>query len=255
MPKQTSTAYVLYDNLLTHSSLTASSTNSGSHVRNAVDWRTNTSWQCSTAGNQYLTIDREAVAFADAFAVARHNIKAATVDGVVTLQYFDGNSWTTASTVNVTEDDQTFLKMFAGVNADQWRLRFNVKSGQTLSIAVAMLGRVINLPFGMPVGFVPPRHNPQIEYVNNKTEGGAFVGRSIVRKGYQTDLKQPRVKTIWLRSDGEKFKAHAETKPFIFSWSHTKYPQDAVYCWAIDIGANDTQDRKYQSFSMKLECI
>lgn len=254
MPTQSSTAYVLYDNLLTHSSLVASSTAVGSHARNAVDWRTNTSWQTSTSGVQYLSIDREAVAFADSFAIARHNIKSATT-GTVTLQYFDSSTWTTASTVNVTDDNQTFLKLFAGVNADQWRVGFDVLSGQTLSIAVAMLGRVVLLPFGMPAGFIPPRHNPQIEYVNNKTEGGAFAGRSIVRKGYQTDLRQPRVKTVWLRSDGEKFKAHAETKPFIFSWSHVKYPQDAVYCWASDIGANDTQDSKYQSFSMKLECV
>lgn len=254
MPKQTSTAYVLYDNLLTHSSLAASSTNSGSHVRNAVDWRTNTSWQTSTTGMQYLSIDREGVAFADAFALARHNLKSATT-GIVNLEYFDGSVWVAATTFNIASDNQTFLKLFNGVNADQWRLGFNVLSDQTLSIAVAMLGRVVNLPFGMPIGFIPPRHNPQIEYVNNKTEGGAFVGRSVVRKGYQADLKQPRVKTVWLRSEGEKFKAHAETKPFIFSWSHVKYPQDAVYCWASTIAQNETLDYKYQAFSMKLECI
>lgn len=82
MPIQSSTIYVLYDNSLTHSSLIASSTAAGSHARNAVDWRINMSWQTNIAGVQYLRIDRAAVAFTDAFAIALYNIKSATT-GIV----------------------------------------------------------------------------------------------------------------------------------------------------------------------------
>lgn len=254
LPK-TSTSYVLWRNILTHSSLSASATDGGSHVRNAVDWRTNTSYQVTTAGDQYISISADVLLSADAAGVARHNIATALTAGKLFIQYFSNGAWKTAGVITATSDNQTILQLFDQLHSStQWRLKFNVKSGKTFALAVVLLGEVTHMPFGMPAGFTPPRHNPQIEYVNNKTEGGAFVGRSIMRKGYAAELKQPLVLTTWLRTEGELFKAHAETKPFIFSWSHVNYPEDAVYCLATNIAPNTTRDNRYQQFSMSLEC-
>lgn len=254
LPK-TSTSYLLWRNILTHSSLSASATDGGSHVRNAVDWRTNTSYQVTTAGDQYISISADAVLRADAVAVTRHNIATALNGSRIIVQYFSAGQWKNAGVIKATSDNQTVLQLFDdSFGSTQWRLKFNVLAGKTFALGVVLLGAVTHMPFGMPAGFVPPRHNPQIEYVTNKTDGGAFVGRSIVRKGFNTELRQPLVTTVWLRSEGELFKAHAETKPFIFSWSHVNYPQDAVYCLATNPSANDTRDSRYQNFSMSLEC-
>ena len=255
MFNKTSTSYVLWRNILTHSSLFASATDGGSHVRNAVDWRTNTSYQVTSAGIQYLSITAAELLNANAVAVSRHNMFSALVGAAVFVQYFSNGVWKNAGVIKAQSDSQTMLQLFDDLHkSTSWRLKFEVISGKTFVLGVVLVGEVTHMPFGMPAGFTPPRHNPQIEYVNNKTEGGAFVGRSVVRRGSNAELRQPLVKTTWLRTEGEAFKNHAELKPFIFSWSHDKYPEDAVYCLATNIAPNTTRDNRYQQFSMSLEC-
>lgn len=253
-----SSSYVLHENVFLHSSLAASATAAGSHVRNAVDWRTQTFWQCDSPAEQTLSVELPAPVSCDAFAVARHNLKTASVDGKIRLQYLNNDIWTTASTLIAIDDDISLFSRFNIVTATNWRIVVNIKPDAVFYIAICMAGQSIRMPFGMPKGFVPPRHNIQLTTLTNQSENGAFVGRSVIREGYKTEIKQPRVPTNWLRREGMKFVNHAIKKPFFFQWSDRYFPTDSAYCWLDGnngISAFQMLDREWQSFSMKIECI
>jgi len=253
-----SSSYVLYENVFLHSSLVASATAAGSHVRNAVDWRTQTFWQCDSPGTQTLSVQLPTVVSCSAFAIARHNLKTVSVDQKILLQYLNGNIWTTVCTLTANNDDTSLFSRFNEVAATQWRVVINIKPGAIFHMAVCMAGQAMQMPFGMPKGFVPPRHNIQLTTLTNQSENGAFVGRSVIREGYKTEIKQPRVPTDWLRNEGMKFVKHAIKKPFFFQWSDRYFPTDSAYCWLDGnnaVSAFQMLDRQWQSFSMKIECI
>ncbi len=253
-----SSSYVLYENVFLHSSLVASATAAGSHVRNAVDWRTQTFWQCNSPGWQTMTVQLPEAINCNAFAVARHNLKTASADGYIHLQYFSGWDWITVCKLLAVDDDTSLFTRFANTIASQWRVVINIKPGAIFHMAVCMAGQAIQMPFGMPKGFVPPRHNIQLSTLTNQSENGAFVGRSVIREGYKTEIKQPRVPTTWLRNEGMKFVNHAIKKPFFFQWSDRYFPTDSAYCWLDGnnaVSAFQMLDRQWQSFSMKIECI
>lgn len=252
-----SSSYVLYENLFIHSSLSASSTVNNSHVRNVIDWRTNTFWKCEKAGEQTIEVNLGVLKAVDSFAIARHNIFSATTDSKAKLQYFNG-TWLTAVELTAFENDISLYKKISEIQASRWRLSVNVKQNSILSIAVIMAGKSLKMPFGMPKNFVPPRHNIQLTTLSNQSQNGAFIGRSVVREGFKTEIKQPRVPTLWLRNEGMKFVQHALKKPFFFQWSDRYFPTDSAYCWTdgnTAIGAFQMLDREWQSFNMKIECI
>lgn len=249
-----STAYVLYYNLMIDASLSASSTSAGSHAQNAIDYRTTTFWRPDLSGNQWLEIDLSAPALVDSFGLYRHNC--ATAQAVVKVQRWNGAAWVDVLELDDLADDQCVFKLFAGVTASRWRVLFACASvDPLLAVGVVMLGRALHLPYGMPVGFVPPRHNRNTEILNNRTESGQFAGRSIIQRGSNSDLIQNQIKPEWLRFYGEPFIQHAEKKPFFFSWSYVRYPQDAVYCVASNIAEQPYKDHGWQSLRMTLECM
>ena len=62
--------------------------------------------------------------------------------------------------------------------------------------------------------------------------GGAFLGRSLYRKGNQVNIVTDGLDPSWVRSSWEPFMEHAELKPFFFSWDDDNYPAEAAFCWA-----------------------
>lgn len=245
-----SRAYVLYKNLLLVGDLTASSTAADSHVLKAVDWRTTTYWRAATAGIVTLEVNLAVPMTADSWAIHRHNL--ADASALVWVEYWDGTEWVTVSSLDAVDRDCIYRR-FTPATAARWRINFSTASVPVLC-AVVMLGESLRLPYGMPVGFVPPRHNRQTDLLTNRTDAGQFAGSSVIYRGSKTELMQPRVTSEWLRQHGEPFVLHAERLPFVFCWAYGRYP-DASYCRATDVPAMPYLDHGWQSFKLPLECM
>lgn len=253
MTQNSSTAYVLYDNLFLRGTVTASSVAAGSHALHAVDWRTTTFWTASTAATaQTYTVDLTLSMPADSVALYRHNLGIA--GATVAVQSWSGSAWVTQLTLSGLTDNQCIYRRFNQVSATKWRLL--ITSSIPVFIGVIMLGLSLHLPYGMPVGFVPPRHNRQTDIVSTKTEAGQFVGQTVIKRGSESELTLQRVRPDWLRAYGEPFIQHAEKYPFIFSWKYVDYPEDAVFCRCTkSIPAMPYQDHGWQSLRIPIECL
>ena len=255
----TSTAIICYDNLAESPLLTASTASSaaaGYSASKAWDWLTTTYWSPTSAGIQTLTFHFSAAVTADYFGLYRHNM--GTVGAAVRLQYSsNGSSWTDAFSDKTPADNELLLKTFASTSASWWRIRFDLGSStEALFVGVVAFGQKLTTQYGMPAGFTVPRHGRATQILNNKTEGGQFAGRSIISRGAKSTITIRAATQAWVRQYWEPFVLHAERKPFLFSWNHGTYPEDAVMCWSEgDIPDFAINEDRRQQLTMPVQCL
>lgn len=255
----TSTALICYDNLAESPLLTAATASSaatGYSAANAWDWLTTTYWSPTSNGVQTLTFEFSADVTADYFGLYRHNM--GTVGASVKLQYStDGGTWSDAFAAESPDDNEILLKTFTAHAADWWRIRFDLgSSSDSLFVGVVAFGQTLTTQYGMPAGFVVPRHGRATQILNNKTEGGQFAGRSIIARGARSTITVRNATQAWARASWEPFIRHAELKPFFFSRNHSAYPEDAAYCWTDgDIPEYAINDDRRQTLTMPVQCL
>lgn len=254
-------AIICYDNLLVSpllATLTATSEQAGYSVQNAFDWYTTSYWSPTPAiGIHSFTATFTSPVTADYLAIYKHNL--GDVGGTFYLEYSlnSGATWLLANTtVTSATNNELKINLFNAVTATHWRVVFNLSSANPFYVGVVMFGRKLPLYRGMMGGFVVPRHGRKNTIINQKTEGGQFVGRVKTGQGASTTINFKTVPQAWVRDYWEAFVLHAELLPFIFSWNHEFYPQDAVYCMTDgDVPNNPINENRYHDISVPVQCL
>lgn len=252
-------AIICYDNLLQSplvDSITPTSERTGYNVENAYDWYTTSYWSPTAAtGNHRIVAEFTEPVTADYFAIYRHNL--GTVGGDVVLEYSDdGISYTAAFSAVEVADNVLKIVTFDSESALFWRVTFSLDSTTPFYCGVIMFGQKLSLYRGMGAGFVVPRNGRKNKIINQRTEGGQFVGRVKVGQGASSTIISKQVPNAWVREHWESFLTHAETLPFLFSWNHTFYPQDAVYCTIDgDTPVLATNETRHHDISLPINCL
>ena len=254
-------AIICYDNLLTSSkllSVVASSQQTGYSVQNCYDWQTTSYWSPTpSVGYHYFTATFSSPVTADYLAIYKHNL--GDVGGTFYLEYSlnGGASWQLATTtITSATNNQLKINLFNAVTATHWRVVFNLYTATPFYIGVVMFGRKLPLYRGMVGGFVVPRHGRKNEIINQTTEGGQFVGRIKVSKGARSNITFKTVPQTWVRDYWEAFVLHAEMLPFLFSWNHEFYPQDACFCVTDgEIPPLAINENRFHDISLPVMCL
>ena len=254
-------AIICYDNLLASSKLltiAATSQQVGYSVQNCYDWQTTSYWSPTPAnGYHYFTATFTSPVTADYLAIYKHNL--GDVGGTFYLEYSlnGGASWLLANTtVTSAANNELKINLFNAVTATHWRVVFNLYTANPFYIGVVMFGRKLPLYRGMVGGFVVPRHGRKNEIINQTTEGGQFVGRIKVSKGARSNITFKTVPQTWVRDYWEAFVLHAEMLPFLFSWNHEFYPQDACYCVTDgEIPPQAINENRFHDISLPVMCL
>lgn len=252
----TTNCFVCYDNLATTATGTPTSERTGYSAANCYDWYTTSYWSpTSASGNHRIVWDFGSAVSADYFAIYRHNL--AAVGGTVVLEHSPDNStWTAAFTATTATANELLIETFTSVSKRYWRATFALSSATPFYVGVIMFGAKLPLYRGMVAGFTVPRHGRKNDIVNQKTEGGQFVGRVKTSQGARSSINFRHITQSWVRSYWEAFVEHAELLPFLFSWNHDTYPQDAVYCVTDgeipDISINDNH---HHDINLPVQCL
>ena len=257
----TTNCFVCYDNALTSpllTSVTPTSERAGFSAENSYDWYTTSYWSPTPAsGYHIIYAEFSSAVTADYLAIYRHNL--GTVGGTFYLEYSHDN-WATFSlaTPSITgaTDNELKINLFTAVTARYWRIVFNLSTAIPFYVGVVMFGRKLSLYRGMVSGFTVPRHGRKNDIVNQKTEGGQFVGRVKTSQGARSSINFKHITQAWVRSYWEAFVEHAELLPFLFSWNHDTYPQDAVYCVTDgEIPHISINDNHHHDINMPVQCL
>lgn len=122
--------------------------------------------------------------------------------------------------------------------------------------SVATIGNLMSFEKCIMRSYAPLDYNRSTEFLTNESGTGQYMGRSIVRRNYQSSVSFDLMSAPWVRSTFQPFVRHARTKPYFFAWNKDTYPNEVNYVWTDDdIGATYTGDRNMMSASWEMRGI
>lgn len=222
---------ILYDNLFDKAtSVIASSENSEFPIENVYDWLPQDFFAPSASGSYTITCTFSNVQTANCMALYNQNLSSNS--GTIQLQYYDGSTWQNATDNISPSDNKPRIVYFDTQASTQWR--FVVSSAPASYIGCLFFGEYMGLELGIRNGFVPPRFSHDNNMITNVAQNGNFIGRSIVSQTGNVNIPVEYMTDQWARDNWEAFIAHAELKPFFFTWDAVNYPNEHAFAWTTD---------------------
>lgn len=229
---------ILYDSILSGSSLSATATSVGYSVDNLDDCRSYTHWQMPSSGTVTITIHCTAARAANALGIVGHDLysKGATVS----LQCCSANSatageWTTALAGFTPADDYACLKQITSATKEWWKV--TVACSTLAKIGEILLGDKLQFPAKPLVPLEPYSIGVQAESHQSKT--GHLLGSVIRFRPVKLSHKIPPTEsnyTWWTTSYWSFWLNHGSAlKPFLYAMDLDYYPND-VFWACLDEG-------------------
>lgn len=156
----------------------------------------------------------------------------------------NGTTWTTVDTrTGITDRINMFL--FSSVTYQYWRLSITVAIP---TIAVVYIGKALAMQRRLYQGHSPVTLSRSTELYTNESDGGQYLGRSIIRKGAATSCQWSHLKAAWYRSDFDPFVKAARTQPFFIAWRPADYQAELGFVWTDgDIQPTNSGPRDFMS--------
>lgn len=182
----------------------------------------------------------------DYVGIAAHNM----AGGSVKVEVLVGASWVEIDTVSPTSN-APLMFLFAQVTASGVRLTV---SGTAPSIGVLYAGKVLAMQRKVWGGINPINFARRTTIRPNVSEGGQWLGRSIIREGSETSVTWRNLSYDWYKSDFDPFVEAARTRPFFFAMKPDKYPEISGYVWtADDITPSISGTRNFMDVTVGME--
>lgn len=220
-----------YNNYLETGTLTASSSTSDGPPANVGDWLDSDYWVAAGDGTQYIDIDLGVAKSADYFAFYNQNLYANS--GTIKLQYWNGSAYVDVFSAVAPSTNAPYLTIFNTISAQKWRILVQ-QTGAAPYLGICALGVSLALPFGVYLGYTEPVLARTPTLINSVSDGGSFLGRSVIAKACRTTLPLQFATDAFVRSSWLDFVKHMETKPFFYCWNYASYPNECALCWAED---------------------
>jgi len=218
-------ARILYDNLLLSSAVTISTGATGTNV---LIPNTAQRWTFSATGNiKFVLPDNFDI---DTVCIGAHNLSS----GGYTVQAFyritDGGTLTslTASKSPV-NDNAIMFHIPAAVSAKVIEIYTTAGSGAGY-IGSIYAGVALQMQRPFYSGHSPITLSASTTYFSSRSESGAFIGREIRKREYQTSAAWKNITDSWYRDYFQPFVLSAKTLPFYFAWNLLEHPTDVAYC-------------------------
>ena len=174
----------------------------------------------------WIQVDAGEAIECDYFGIASHTIGS---DGAaLTLQYSnDGATWTDITNASFTTDTPIII-YFTAVTARYWRLYI---TGSAPRIGVWYVGKALTMQRPIYGGHSPVTMSRKTVVRSNRSEGGQFLGRYIVRSGVATKFSYKNLDAGWIRSHFDKFILSARQYPYFIAWRPIDFPREVAYGW------------------------
>lgn len=180
----------------------------------------------------------------------------------VELHYWDAAAspaaWVSLGSVSPGSEtgNKTIMFLFDSTSSAIWRLTVSGGTGDTMPVlGVVNIGEALVLQRNIYGGHTPITLSKNTVIRPQKSEGGQFLGRSIIREGASTTISLTNLTAPWVRSDFYPFMESARTYPFFFAWRPTAaYADEVGYVWTdtdIRVSNNGQANLMDTSFSVE----
>ena len=250
-------SYIGYDNLFLREGavVAESESDAGFPGSNATSWlTTGGGWQTTGSGDKTLTATLPSAENINSYGVYKHNF--GTLGLTVKLQTSsDGSTWVdlTGSEISPADDDAIYFVATASVSAKFLRLHIaGLGVSETLILGNAFASESLRVFSPPETGFIPVPLALDNKYLNNRSEGGDFMGRTFIRKGSKTAFTISVANDDWVRDNWFPFMEAAELHPFYHSWDTVNHPGEVGFCFTDGkIQKPKYMTSRYMSFGIK----
>lgn len=180
---------------------------------------------------------------ADYIGIGVHNLAGAEVG----LEYSaDGETWTSIGSF-IQANNSPILSLFQAVYAMGWRI--TIHSAPTLPrLGAIYIGKALQMQRRIYAGHSPITLSRQTDMIPNRTEGGQWAGRTVIRMGVSTKYQWDNLTASWYRQYFDPFVKAARSRPFFIAWYPSKFPGEVGFCWTTgDIQPSNSGKRDLMS--------
>lgn len=175
------------------------------------------------------TLDAGSSVSVNYIGIAAHTLK--TGNCTVTIQGSTNNStWVTIDSLTPA-DNSPIMFLFAPVTYRYFRLSI---TGSIPSIGVVYVGTTLDMLRPCYGGITPISLSNDNVIRPNRSEGGQWLGRTVIRSGSSMKVAYTNLNNAWVRSSFKAFMDDAVLYPFFFAWRPNNYPNDIGYVWTAD---------------------
>lgn len=212
-----------YQNLVTPSTISATSQTSTNPITNAANPATAWGWIAGSTLTQTITINTGGQQV-DYIGIAKHNLN--QIGLTVTIKY---NGITVVPAQPVSEK-QALLFLNNIASPDTVEI---IISGATIPprIAVLYVGKALRLQRNIYVGHTPISYGRNRTAINGVSENGQYLGEIVVREVNTTSVNLQNLTPDWYRQNLDPFFALSPRVPCFWAWRPSKYEDEVGYCW------------------------
>ena len=219
----TNTPIIGYQNLATADNSTFSAGVAGYDGAKCLNPLTYEGWKPMLPAN--CVLDLGTASSVDYFAIAGRGMVGMTVTPSYSL---DNVTWTTLTGVTLTQN--VWMHTFTAVTARYWRFDLTGAIPTPLIIS-AYVGKALIMPHRIYGGHTPAVLARQSVIRPTTSEGGQWLGRTVIRQAYQTQVEFKHLHADWYRDNFDPFVISARDNPFFISWRPETHANEVVYAW------------------------
>src|SRR5690625_3349132 len=118
------------------------------------------------------------------------------------------------------------------------------------------LGRALRMKRHIYRGHTPANLSRQTDILPQRSVNGAFLGRSVIRRGIATTYAFNNLPADWYRENFDPFVQSALERPFFVAWRPDDHPEERIYGWTpVGIAPINSGTRDFMSVSFGVEGI
>jgi|SRR5690554_467117 len=212
--------------------VSASSSDTDAPASSALSWQTYERWRPTVSpATLTATFDAQPI---DYIGIAAHTLSEADS---VTLEVQAGGTWSEVlpgviEGMEAADNEAIMLLMERREGCTGVRVSF-AYSGDAPTIGKISAGLALTMYRPFYGGHSPAMLSRNTRKQPNVSEGGEWLGASIIRQGRSTSVAWGHIPANWYRLYFDKFVHHARSYPFFFAWNPERFP-DCVYAMATD---------------------
>lgn len=213
-------ARIYYDNTLRNG--TASATSDDLKSANMLTPSTYDKWRPTANPSDCTLIGTSQLC--DYVAIAAHNLS----DSTVVINVSNGGALTEVYNA-VVPSNMPLLVRFAEATYD--RVFIEITDTTTAEIAVVYLGKELAMMRPNYSGYSPATLSSKDVFTPQTSDGGQFLGKQLVRKGFATQASFSHLTYEWYEAEFQPFVLHAKQYPYFWAFNLLEHPDEIVYGW------------------------